>query len=1233
MQKSCSRIFPVEKWLFAAKDFILSPTRRVDIPDVFGRSQQRSLNPTVVTSSACSNIAAKKKSPWTGRMFLSSLSQPLPQHEGSRSEEDRRRFESSLDVTNAFRSTNNVYIITGYSIDKLLGAVNTRRYPHAENRVWSDQEDHEERGYRRIVRQALVEPTVTRSTIRADVGVAIVPQTISRHLAEGNLKSKRPFRALPLTPEHGQLHLQWYQARSMWNVTDWQKVVFSDESRFVLGTDDMCVRVWRRPGERYNSLPPPHCSRSHFRTAGVMVWGGIAYDNLSTLIVMRRTLTGQRYIDDILRPHSLPSPARTQDLSPVEHVWDQLKRQMPSCHSVHDLELTVKDWWALLPQNNIRCLINSMPDRGVACIAAGDRRQEEEPMDWEDVPFLPEVSAPFVPSRPPRKMRSLISVQVSEPPSLSANRFPNMRALVPKKLLGAVNTRRYPHAENRVWSDQEDHEERGYRRIVRQALVEPTVTRSTIRADVGVAIVPQTISRHLAEGNLKSKRPFRALPLTPEHGQLHLQWYQARSMWNVTDWQKVVFSDESRFVLGTDDMCVRVWRRPAYDNLSTLIVMRRTLTGQRYIDDILRPHSLPSPARTQDLSPVEHVWDQLKRQMPSCHSVHDLELTVKDWWALLPQNNIRCLINSMPDRGVACIAAGDRRQEEEPMDWEDVPFLPEVSAPFVPSRPPRKMRSLISVQVSEPPSLSANRFPNMRALVPKEDHEERGYRRIVRQALVEPTMTRSTIRADVGVAIVPQTISRHLAEGNLKSKRPFRALPLTPEHGQLHLQWYQARSMWNVTDWQKVVFSDESRFVLGTDDMCVRVWRRPDNARPHEARVAQNFLRHFQSLPWPARIQDLSPVEHVWDQLKPQMPSCHSVHDLELTVKDWCALLPQNNIRCLINSMPDRGVACIAAGDRRQEEEPMDWEDVPFLPEVSAPFVPSRPPRKMRSLISVQVSEPPSLSANRFPNMRALVPKKLLGAVNTRRYPHAENRVWSDQEDHEERGYRRIVRQALVEPTVTRSTIRADVGVAIVPQTISRHLAEGNLKSKRPFRALPLTPEHGQLHLQWYQARSMWNVTDWQKVVFSDESRFVLGTDDMCVRVWRRPAYDNLSTLIVMRGTLTGQRYIDDILRPHVGPFLNGLPGAIFSKIMLVHMKGSSTFQSSLDVTNAFRSTNNVYIITGYSIDVRGVFLHSRGCPESLLRRAASRDQSSRPPSGVPRATLCIEQMTAADGY
>ncbi|GFV20739.1 transposable element Tc1 transposase [Trichonephila clavipes] len=223
---------------------------------------------------------------------------------------------------------------------------------------------------RRKVWQALVDPTVTRSTIRADVGVAIVPQTISRHLAEANLKSKRPFRTLPLTPEHRQLRLQWCQARSMWNVTDWQRVVFSDESRFVLGTDDNRVQVWRRSGERYNS---PHTVLRHTaRTAGVMVWRAIAYDSRSTLIVMRGTLTGfilRPHVGPFLnglsgaisqqdnaRPHTarvaqdflrhfqtLPWPARSSNLSPVEHVWDQLKRQMPSCHSVHDVELAVQD--------------------------------------------------------------------------------------------------------------------------------------------------------------------------------------------------------------------------------------------------------------------------------------------------------------------------------------------------------------------------------------------------------------------------------------------------------------------------------------------------------------------------------------------------------------------------------------------------------------------------------------------------------------------------------------------------------------------------------------------------------------------------------------------------------------------------------------------------------------------------------------------------------------------------
>ncbi|GFW12190.1 transposable element Tcb2 transposase [Trichonephila clavipes] len=176
------------------------------------------------------------------------------------------------------------------------------------------------------------------------------------------------------------------------------------------------------------------------------------------------------------------------------------------------------------------------------------------------------------------------------------------------------------------------------------------------------------------------------------------------------------------------------------------------------------------------------------------------------------------------------------------------------------------------------------------------------------------------------------------------------------------------------------------------------------------------------------------------------------------------------------------------------------------------------------------------------------VPGSNPGAVDTRRYSRVENRVWSDQERHEERGSKDRTASTCEPHSDSFNNTSRRRRRNFVPQTISRHFAEANLKYKRPFRALPLTPEHRQLRLQWCQARSMWNVTDWQKVVFSDESRFVLGTEDNRVRVWRCHAYYSRSTLIVMRGTLTGQRYVEDILRPHVGCFLNGLPGAIIQQ-------------------------------------------------------------------------------------
>ncbi|GFS65673.1 transposable element Tcb2 transposase [Trichonephila clavipes] len=75
------------------------------------------------------------------------------------------------------------------------------------------------------------------------------------------------------------------------------------ESRFNLSSDDNRFRVWRHHGERLNPVFDLH--RHTTPTAGVMVWGAIAYYTRSSLLLIRRTMEAQRYVHDILQQHVL----------------------------------------------------------------------------------------------------------------------------------------------------------------------------------------------------------------------------------------------------------------------------------------------------------------------------------------------------------------------------------------------------------------------------------------------------------------------------------------------------------------------------------------------------------------------------------------------------------------------------------------------------------------------------------------------------------------------------------------------------------------------------------------------------------------------------------------------------------------------------------------------------------------------------------------------------------------
>ncbi|UYV61919.1 hypothetical protein LAZ67_1007069, partial [Cordylochernes scorpioides] len=611
---------------------------------------------------------------------------------------------------------------------------------------------------RRILRQAVAAPQATCTAILQHVqdtlDHSISTRTISRRWVANGLHSCRPLRRLPLTPPNRRQRLEWCRARSTW-MTEWHRVVFSDESRFCLSSDSRRVRVWRRRGERSN--PAAIVERPTVRQRGILVWGAIAYDSRSPLLRIQGTMTAQRYVDDVLppvtlpylqgvpnalyqqdnaRPHTarisqqalqdvqmLPWPPYSPDLSPIEHVWDIIGRRLhalPQPRSEDELWQMVEREWRAIPQDAIRTLIDSLPRRVAACIAVraarggGPRGGSGWSRRWTRDPGLQQgrVSGPGGSIRLGRRAWRLWWAGHRK-----RRQFKQIDAFTRGRWLEQGNVAIYRNVgATRVTSTRVD------RRILRQAVAAPQATCTAILQHVqdtlDHSISTRTISRRWVANGLHSCRPLRRLPLTPPNRRQRLEWCRARSTW-MTEWHRVVFSDESRFCLSSDSRRVRVWRRRgersnpaaiverptvrqrgilvwgaiAYDSRSPLLRIQGTMTAQRYVDDVLppvtlpylqgvsnalyqqdnaRPHTarisqqalqdvqmLPWPPYSPDLSPIEHVWDIIGRRLHALsqpRSEDELWQMVEREWRAIPQDAIRTLIDSLPRRVAACIA-------------------------------------------------------------------------------------------------------------------------------------------------------------------------------------------------------------------------------------------------------------------------------------------------------------------------------------------------------------------------------------------------------------------------------------------------------------------------------------------------------------------------------------------------------------------------------------------------
>ncbi|GFX76858.1 transposable element Tcb2 transposase [Trichonephila clavipes] len=136
------------------------------------------------------------------------------------------------------------------------------RLPGLE-RVWQTNS----RGDLYIIRHALIVPTVSLSVIHTQASPSLLTSVSVRTIVRG------PLCLLTLTSTDLHLHLEWYCARRDWTAPEWNQIVFSDESRFNLSSDDDRESLWRSRGERLN--PVFVLQRHTTSTTGVVVRSAI----------------------------------------------------------------------------------------------------------------------------------------------------------------------------------------------------------------------------------------------------------------------------------------------------------------------------------------------------------------------------------------------------------------------------------------------------------------------------------------------------------------------------------------------------------------------------------------------------------------------------------------------------------------------------------------------------------------------------------------------------------------------------------------------------------------------------------------------------------------------------------------------------------------------------------------------------------------------------------------------
>lgn len=212
--------------------------------------------------------------------------------------------------------------------------------------------------------------------------------------------SRKPF----ISANNRIKRLAWAKDHINWTVEQWRRVMWTDESPYVLRFNSK-TRVWRLFNERYN---PRCCKASVKHDAKIMVWGAFAAHGVGILHRINGVMDRFVYLDllenvmlpsadmlfgrenwifqqdndpkhtaiivrEFIQDEEIPTfnwPAQSPDLNPIENLWSILdqrlkRRQVNTCEELFD---ALNHEWKRLPIDLLDRLVSSMPSRCQAVI-------------------------------------------------------------------------------------------------------------------------------------------------------------------------------------------------------------------------------------------------------------------------------------------------------------------------------------------------------------------------------------------------------------------------------------------------------------------------------------------------------------------------------------------------------------------------------------------------------------------------------------------------------------------------------------------------------------------------------------------------------------------------------------------------------------------------------------------------------------------------------------------------